>query len=156
MKAIKIDNIWKILVNPMLPPAKVSQSLTFPIRLQETRYEDSKKWAGVQLADIIAGAANHWAKWHLMGMPQTSKDDKYATKLEEIMLKFRVRLIWPSTNVTPQSLGRTGNEPPLNKDYFDRILQDHLREYYNQAFQRLIKLGVTGFTYQVYPTDNNR
>jgi hypothetical protein len=155
LKAIKVDNIWQILVNPTLPPAKVSQSLQFPIRLTETQYAESKKWAGIQLADIIAGAANHWAKWHLMGMPLTNKDDKYASDLEAIMLKFRTRMVWPSTNVTPQSLGYTDDDPPLNTDYFDQIFQNHNRDYYNQAFQRLRKLGVIGFTYQIYPRNDD-
>ena len=90
-----------------------------------------------------------------MGMPLTNKYDKYASDLEAIMLKFRTRMVWPSTNVTPQSLGYTDDDPPLNTDYFDQIFQNHYRDYYNQAFQRLRKLGVIGFTYQIYPTNDD-
>lgn len=60
--------IWSALAASTNPDEAVNfanHTLKFPIGVKETVPGISDKWAGLQLADIIAGAANRWAKWHV-------------------------------------------------------------------------------------------
>jgi hypothetical protein len=84
-------------------------------------------------------------------MQLKNKDDRYASTLETIFSNFPIHRIWPSINVTPEQFGMTDNDRPSNLDYFHQIFQNHYSTYYAQIFQRLSKMGVIGFTYEVPP-----
>jgi hypothetical protein len=132
--------IWDILVDPNLPHATVgydTSALTFPMKVKKTLLEDSTNWAGLQLVDMLVGAATHWAKWHLYG---AKEDDKYGRELELILPSFTPSLLWPSTNVTPEQLGTVDRNAPSNPDYIEKVI----------ALRRLQNLGVQFFSIHNY------
>ncbi len=110
---------WTAISDPKQPPAFFGpdRDYAFPINVKETRLEDSKKFAGLQLADVIAGSAADWAKSHL----REGEQNEYYRELGSIMPKFCMNLIWPSPPEELQKLFiSTYNVMPMF-DYFEHI-----------------------------------
>lgn len=101
----KERQIWDILVDSHVEPVEVGydrRKVQFPIRVVETRSEDSKKWSGLQLVDILAGAFTQCAKWFYEGQ---NKNDYFGKELAEIIGdSFSYCSIWPEKKFTPQEL----------------------------------------------------
>ncbi|BDQ35121.1 DUF3800 domain-containing protein [Pseudodesulfovibrio portus] len=103
-------DVWGILTSPDIAETVVgrdSRLMYFPLRVKETKLGDSKNWVGLQLVDLIAGAVTRVANWYAKGQPE----DNYAESLNDI-IDFNDTSIfsglWPSTNVTPESLNAEG------------------------------------------------
>jgi hypothetical protein len=114
--------IWDAIVDPNLPSIKVGydrRKMQFPIRVVRTCPEDSKNWAGLQLADILAGAFTRHARWLTEG---ENIDDKFGKSITEIIGDaFPCFLIAPEPKVTPNDLNTIGsNAFPL--DYIESLL----------------------------------
>ena len=96
------------------------RKIQFPIRVVRTCPEDSKNWAGLQLADILAGAFTRHARWLNEG---ENIDDKFGKSITEIIGDaFPCSLlIAPEPKVTPDDLNTIGsNTFPL--DYIENLL----------------------------------
>jgi hypothetical protein len=112
----KQEAIWKALVDPGVPPMVVGydrRKMTYPIAVHETRFENSENYAGLQLADVLAGALTYYGKWLA---DSKTPSDEYGVKLNKIFLDMDIdQMIWPSPNVTPADLRTTGEnaEDPI-------------------------------------------
>jgi hypothetical protein len=101
---------WGILTSPDIAETVVGRDcrlMYFPLRVRETKLADSKNWVGLQLADIIAGAVTRVTNWYANGQPE----DNYAESLNNIIDLDDASIfagLWPSTNVTPESLNAQG------------------------------------------------
>lgn len=111
--------------------------LKFPIGVKETVPGISDDWAGLQLADIIAGAANRWAKWHVN---QRNSKDKYGCTLDAIIPTLRCYIIGPP----PYFIHKTPPPrfPNSNSDYMTQVIVKSKLE----AMQRLREMGAEFFS----------
>ena len=107
---------WDAIVSPTAPAGLVGydrRSLEFPIGVAETRFVPSEQSLGIQIADVIAGAATEWAAW--MAKPDRRKTT-YVKQLDRIFRDWRfAKNVWPGTEVTPDTLGTDG---PRHADLF--------------------------------------
>lgn len=107
--------IWDAIVDPNLPSIEVGydrRKTQFPIGVIKTCPEDSRSWAGLQLADILAGAFTRCARWLSEG---ENVDDEFGKSLTEIVGEaFSCFPIAPEKKFTPDQLGTTGSNafPP--------------------------------------------
>jgi len=85
------------------------------------RLEDSRKFAQLQVADLVAGAA-----CALMGARVRRSDNEYARALMGLgLLNFLRGGIWPSTAISPQALETDG---PVHADSIE-FIADVLRRH---------------------------
>lgn len=115
--------IWDAVVDASVPSQEIgydTRTTVFPIAVTETRTVDSKDSVGVQLADVLAGAAAAMGR----ALLKNADNDDYEVKLLDLLnngLIYKYSL-WPSDNVTPESLGTVGpNSAPM--DNFDDIVR---------------------------------
>jgi len=116
------ERIWKALVNPNAPAAVFGDDQrrwVFPNVIEETLLECSRDWNGLQLADVLAGATTHWAKWIIEGK---KLEDEYARNLDAVvpLLLDDADTIWPTLDFTP----REGFDGSSSLDYFSQLLMD--------------------------------
>lgn len=101
--------LWEAIVSADIPDQTVGydrRSITFPIGVTETKFEDSKAWAGLQLADVIAGAIFYWARWRRLGF---DAQDEYGVALENRLQDWQfAHIIQPTKDVSPEELGTDG------------------------------------------------
>jgi len=121
----KEKKIWESIVDPQLAPIEIGydrRKMQFPIRVVKTSSEDSKKWAGLQLADILAGAFTTSARWLLDGR---NNDDHFGKKLTELIGEFDCFPIVPEPKFTPEQLETTEENafPPI--DYFVNLFMQN-------------------------------
>jgi len=101
--------LWDLLVDKNVPSREYAfgpdHSFRFPIGVGRTRNEESKEWAGLQLADVIAGAIARHARWCIQG---EDKDDNYALALSTIIpsLMKPAHAIWPSPGIPVDEIDR--------------------------------------------------
>jgi len=102
--------IWDAIVDPNLPSIEVGydrRKAQFPIGVIKTCPEDSKNWAGLQLADILAGAFTRCVRWLSEG---ENVDDEFGRSLTEIVGEaFLCFPLAPEKKFTPDQLGTTGS-----------------------------------------------
>jgi hypothetical protein len=98
--------IWDALVDPSVPPAVVGydrRRRRYPIAVHETIAEDSKNWAGLQLADLLAGCIARVSRSAIDG---TIDNDVYAKcALAEIGEFVASGTIWPQSKFSPEEIG---------------------------------------------------
>lgn len=100
-------HLWDALMDPNLSPATVGYDrrvMTFPIAVETTIFKRSEGWAGLQLADIIAGATARAARW--LDKDQDINDE-YGRDLASVISEIPVLPVLPGTGVTPDELGTT-------------------------------------------------
>jgi Protein of unknown function (DUF3800) len=136
---IKFLPIWNALAastNPEETVTFANHTLKFPLGVKETKLELSENWAGLQLADIIAGAANRWAKWHVN---QRNPKDKYGCDLDKVITTLRHYIIGPS----PYFIHETPppSFPDSNSNYLTQVIVKSKLE----AIQRLKEMGAEFF-----------
>ncbi len=104
----KMLRIWNRIVNPYVDPIIVGydrRKAIYPLRVERTDLESSKSSAGLQLADILAGALSYFMRWAYLG---NEPRDEYAKKLEHVLLDFPLTAtMLPRPKVTPEELGTT-------------------------------------------------
>ncbi|CAM3213254.1 DUF3800 domain-containing protein [Corallococcus sp. ZKHCc1 1396] len=110
-KMSKQKHIWDALVDPGVPPAMVGYDrrvMTFPLALRSTRFEPSPSYAGLQIADVVAGAVEY-ALSCMIGV----KDNEYGRELLEVLggVNFFVAdQVWPRREVSPEEMGTDGEK----------------------------------------------
>ena len=121
----KEKEFWDKLVSPNAPPKTVGydrRKMSYPIRIEETEFANSRDYAGLQIADILAGAITRYFKWIINGKDE---NDVYGKKLVSNMPEaFGAHMIWPSPHVTPDELGTNGNDADDPIDYVLKIRRD--------------------------------
>jgi hypothetical protein len=80
-----------------------------------------KNWNGLQLADVLAGATTHWAKWSIEGQ-KPEDEDEYAKKLDAVIPSFfkDSGIIWPEQEFDPSEK----RDASLSLDYLSKLLMD--------------------------------
>ena len=103
-------HIWDALMNPNLPRARLGyddhRRIEFPIAVKRTLFEPSEKWAGLQLADVTAGAFARFTRWLIDGK---NPNDAYGSRLADVVGEMAVLPLWPETKITPEELGTLGH-----------------------------------------------
>lgn len=121
----KNSDIWDALVNPYLLPIELGydcRKFSLPIGVKETCQKNSKDWAGLQLADLLAGGVTQYIKWFSEG---ENADNEFCKKLAETQLFDSIpQFIWPENKFTPQELGTTGDNATSPIDHFAQILME--------------------------------
>ena len=121
-------HFWETNVHTHAPSATLwsgENTATFPIGISETFLQDSTNWVGLQLADILAGAATRWINW---GENGAKSDDEYGVQLNNVMPSFPLVALWPPTNPTLEDfekLGITEEEAQLQDQYSERVAAFH-------------------------------
>lgn len=87
----------------------------FPIAAERTEFASSLEWAGLQLADVIAGAFADGGRWALRG----AGSDKYRDELWHGVLQEQTvaHRIWPEPRFTAEELGTVGWNPSRELEY---------------------------------------
>lgn len=107
--------LWSKIVSPDVSPTKVGwdrRTMKFPIRIKETKFGSSTEWAGLQLADILAGSIGECLR---SGIEQASRRTKYVQRLCATVSDWSCHdHIWPNFDFTPAELKTEGafkNDP---------------------------------------------
>jgi len=119
----KQKNIWDALMDPTLPNIVTgynTRTLEFPVAVSTTLFENSTNWAGLQLADIIAGATAHSLEWVINGK---SPKDMYAHRVSELVNEFVKHAIWPHEAVTPRELDAEGSNFANPIDFITSVIK---------------------------------
>ncbi|MCC7000401.1 MAG: DUF3800 domain-containing protein [Deltaproteobacteria bacterium] len=83
--------------------------IEYPLCVKHTAFGASVESAGLQIADIIAGAHGH-----LYRAVSTGKEDEYSNKLEQLLtLKLPEISVWPSEDIERWPDTPPGVEDPL-------------------------------------------
>lgn len=79
------------------------RKFNLPLKGKSLNFSRSEDYSQIQVADIIASAMAYWAN----GVSNDEKNDYLFCKLNELNLNRLIseNLIWPTKNVTPESLG---------------------------------------------------
>ena len=139
----EVINLLRTFVHPFPPPPLLqfrNNKIPFPIAVGEVYSQNSKKWSGLQLADILAGATTWWVKWMFKGR---KLDDEYGRDLDTIIPLFQTSTNWPGVDPTPEifeELGLTEEEAQMLDDFNEKLA----------AFHRLRKYG---YFYRFDPND---
>jgi hypothetical protein len=109
--------IWDAAVDSTVPKQEIGYDVrthVFPIAVTETIGADSKTFVGIQLADVVAGATAAMGRALLKDESEISEYERELIEIvnSEAIFKYSV---WPSGNVTPETLGTIGpNAGPLD------------------------------------------
>ena len=118
----KQRHIWDALMDPNLRPVEVGydrRKMVYPISVERTDFQPSEEWAGLQLADILAGAIARQARWLSEG---NNECDTYANEIWSVMQEVTVFPLWPEPKFTPEELGTTGPNAMSHIDYHIEIM----------------------------------
>ena len=81
------------------------RTFEFPIRSDGIEFGDSKADSRLQVADLISGSCNHWARGNADARYQ---DDLWKELNSLDMTKLAVGVVWPSPDVTPEEMETGG------------------------------------------------
>ena len=101
---------WDKFVGKDVPKQRIGydrRTYEFPLAVEKTIPDgESKNWAGLQLADVLAGAARDFAN----GLVRLGKDPDLEARLEAILNDetFFVHSVWPTQKISPEDLGTAG------------------------------------------------
>lgn len=102
-------NIWDAFMDDSLEQKTVGydrRTLKFPIGVQQTFFESSKDFVGLQLADVVAGAAARAASV----LRVEHSPDEYGEKPFALFKEIKIFPLLPEPKVTPNDLGTTGGK----------------------------------------------
>lgn len=95
---------FEAMMDPSNIPAIIGydrRKFEFPLKATRITFADSLNHPSLQLADLIAGATNHWASALARG-----ECDDLAEAVEAAGIRrFAFSALWPSTKVAPEELG---------------------------------------------------
>lgn len=78
------------------------RKFNLPLKGKSLSFGTSHAHPQLQVADVVASAVSYWAN----GVARGETDDVFFKKLDQLNLrKLIINLIWPSLDVTPESLG---------------------------------------------------
>ncbi|THD49363.1 MAG: hypothetical protein E7774_01605 [Bradyrhizobium sp.] len=100
--------MWDVYSSADMAPARFEHPgvvAQFPMNVVRTRFGDSAREEQLQICDILAGACSSFCR-----LDRSSPGDLlYRERLSEAGIeKLTLGGLWPSTDVTPESLGRKG------------------------------------------------
>jgi hypothetical protein len=100
--------IWDTYSAASMPPARFEApgvTAQFPMNVTQTRFGDSLHEKQLQICDVLAGACSAFLRFDRNG----SEDRAYRERLSDAGIETLILAgLWPSTDVTPESLGRKG------------------------------------------------
>jgi hypothetical protein len=103
--------LWDALSSMELPEARFEHPTTakfpqiFPMNVVASRFADSATTPQLQVCDILAGATSEFVQYRT----SSTEDSEYLQALEEAGITQLIRDgMWPSSDVTPEALGRKG------------------------------------------------
>ncbi len=118
-------DLWEATMDPTLQPVTVGydrRTMRYPIAVHRTMLESSQQWAGLQLADVVAGAVAHALRHRT---PEKGARDAYAERIISIIDRWSVPVIvWPELKVTPEELGTIGARHVDPVEHTCRILRE--------------------------------
>jgi hypothetical protein len=137
--------MWRTIFHPYPPPVfqhSGSGTTKFPVGIAEIYVQEkSEDWLGLQLADVIAGAAWTWIEWVHRGRKPNGKYSKYAEKLEPVISQLPLFLNWPLPPVTIENFLKTG----LTEE------EVQAQDDEGKNFARFHRIRASGYSYQVSP-----
>lgn len=82
------------------------RKFSLPLKGKSLNFGMSHNYCQLQVADVVASAVSYWAN----GVARGEENDEFFKKLDQLGLrKLIISVIWPSTDVTPESLGTIHN-----------------------------------------------
>jgi hypothetical protein len=114
--------IWDALVDPDLEPIILGYDrriLKMPIAVNETMFESSRDWAGLQIADVLAGATARFAHWY--SIEERDPADVYGSQLSLMTDWTFSGSIFPEEKFTPEELGTIGENFADPIVYFGKL-----------------------------------
>lgn len=123
----RFRDVWNVITTPDVPAVTVGydrRTWNLCIGLQHALAAESITWAGLQLADVLAGAATRYIHWLSSGQDPS---DEFGTALSEVfppLSSFPSHFVWPSTDVTPETLGTTGPNAMSHLDAMGAVIHD--------------------------------
>lgn len=87
--------LWEALTAKSVPPTTIGygpKMMQFPIGVSETRFEDSRSWVGLQLADVLAGSVAR-----TLAVRKRGESDPYVSLISETALSIKAHPIMPGT-----------------------------------------------------------
>jgi hypothetical protein len=119
----KDRELWDIVVSPEIDDTLVGydrRKVLFPLNVTRTTFVDSKHYLQVQFCDLLAGATAAWAS-HLAGK---AGREQYCEELAEAGIEnIMIDQIWPSTSVTPDEMGTSGDNAQNLADFVSELIQ---------------------------------
>lgn len=96
------------------------RKMRFPLRAKSLSQGDSSEYPQLQVADLCAGAINHFYKLHFAGQM-----DELAEAVESLgCLDWGSNFVLPQPHVTPEALGTTGVDGVNSVEAMTRYLAD--------------------------------
>lgn len=115
---------WDALVSPDVESKLVGydrRTLSFPIRINETKFVSSHDWAGVQIADVICGVFSRCLRL-AFGFTET---DEFTERLWQRLEGWEfLAHVSPELKFTPSELGTTGDLAESPIDFVNNILDE--------------------------------
>ena len=93
---VKETKLWEALTDKSVSPTTIgygSKTMRFPIGIAKTRFEDSRSWVGLQLADVLAGSVAR----SLTALKQR-ETDSYVRLISATALNLQASTILPQTS----------------------------------------------------------
>jgi len=100
--------LWDAFANPARPALAVAYddwAFSLPAVTVRTRAGESRHWAGLQLADILAGTATRAVRWSFLARdPRDRFGHEVAEVLEDIIFdEAACVMVWPGAAMSPES-----------------------------------------------------
>lgn len=120
----KDKDIWDAVTHPEVTPTVVGydrRKMEFPLRVIDTKFQESKESSGLQLVDVMAGAMARCLEW----VSQDEKpSDPYAEELVSFLPEsFGGHILWPTPDVTPEALGTVGERAGDPIAHFEELIK---------------------------------
>lgn len=116
--------VWDSVVDVGVPPETVGydrRKRTYPIAVERTRLEASHDWAGLQLADLLAGCL---ARVIRSSLNASLESDEYAQRVLSLVGERSTSgLIWPQAKFSPEELGTVGSNAADSVDHTAELLR---------------------------------
>jgi hypothetical protein len=116
--------IWDAIVNPNVENCMVGydrRKMKFPLNVEKTLLADSKDHIQLQIADLLAGASFSLIRNKL----EPQSECKYFEELEEAGInEFFIGGLWPTKDVTPESLGTLGDNLGDPNEFIGNLIKN--------------------------------
>lgn len=97
------------------------RTLQLPLKLNDIIFTDSKENVAVQIADLIAGAANHYFR----SLADPNLEDELSIKIGESKISNLLNSpVWPTPSVTPEDLDTVHNGKTNVLDSMTNLIWD--------------------------------
>lgn len=110
---------WEFLNHPDRPEyvEVTSHRIVFPAGIDETRFEKDEDWAGIQLADVAAGAVHRASSWSAKGQDPGDGYGRALMRITENSSDGVILPMWPDEDVLTGKLSLAGQDASRSLDY---------------------------------------